>query len=69
MKIRAGNRFDSRYQIRIAQALASKGAHVYVNGRTQERVDAAMVAIRSHATTARVDGIAAEFQVRPVLRL
>ena len=45
----------------IAQALASEGAHVYVNGRTQERVDAAMVAIRSHATTARVDGIAADF--------
>jgi len=31
----------------IAKSLASEGAHVYVNGRTQERVDAAMAAIRS----------------------
>jgi NAD(P)-dependent dehydrogenase (short-subunit alcohol dehydrogenase family) len=45
----------------IAKALASEGAHVYVNGRTQERVDAAMAAIRSHAATAEVDGIAADF--------
>lgn len=45
----------------IAKMLASEGAHVYVNGRTQERVDAAMTAIRSHAATARVDGIAADF--------
>jgi NAD(P)-dependent dehydrogenase (short-subunit alcohol dehydrogenase family) len=45
----------------IAKALASEGAHVYVNGRTQERVDAAMSAIRSHAGTAGVDGIAADF--------
>jgi NAD(P)-dependent dehydrogenase (short-subunit alcohol dehydrogenase family) len=45
----------------IARSLANEGAHVYVNGRTQERVDAAMRAIRSHAATAKVDGIAAEF--------
>jgi len=45
----------------IAKALASEGAHVYVNGRTQQRVDAAMAAIRSHAATAKVDGIAADF--------
>jgi NAD(P)-dependent dehydrogenase (short-subunit alcohol dehydrogenase family) len=45
----------------IAKALASEGAHVYVNGRTQQRVDAAMAAIRSHAVTAKVDGIAADF--------
>src|SRR5258708_16190595 len=32
----------------IAKALASEGAHVYVNGRTQQRVDAATAAIRSH---------------------
>jgi len=43
----------------IAQALASEGAHVYVNGRTQERVDAAVAAIRSHA--GKVDGIVADF--------
>jgi NAD(P)-dependent dehydrogenase (short-subunit alcohol dehydrogenase family) len=32
-----------------------------VNGRTQERVNAAMAAIRSNAATAKVDGIAADF--------
>ena len=44
----------------IAKSLASEGAHVYVNGRTQERADAAVAAIRSHAAT-RVDGIASDF--------
>jgi len=32
-----------------------------VNGRTQKRVDAAMAAIRSHATPAKVYGTAADF--------
>ena len=45
----------------IAQSLAREGAHVYVNGRTQERVDTAMAAIRSQAETDRVDGIVADF--------
>jgi len=45
----------------IAKSLASEGAHVYLNGRTQERVDAATAAIRSHAATAEVDGIVADF--------
>lgn len=45
----------------IARALATEGAHVYVNGRTQERVDAAVAAIRSHAATIKVDGIVADF--------
>lgn len=45
----------------IAKSLASEGAHVYVNGRTQRRVDAAIAAIRSHAARASVDGIAADF--------
>jgi len=45
----------------IAKSLASEGAHVYVNGRTQERVDAAVAAIGPHAAPARVDGIAADF--------
>src|SRR5947208_3895535 len=45
----------------IARSLASEGAHVYVNGRTQVRVDAAVAAIRSSATKAKVDGIAADF--------
>jgi NAD(P)-dependent dehydrogenase (short-subunit alcohol dehydrogenase family) len=44
-----------------AKSLASEGAHVYVNGRTQQRVDAAVAAIRSHAAAAKVDGIAADF--------
>jgi len=45
----------------IAQSLAIEGAHVYVNGRTQKRVDAAMAAIRSNVARAKVDGIAADF--------
>jgi NAD(P)-dependent dehydrogenase (short-subunit alcohol dehydrogenase family) len=45
----------------IARSLASEGAQVYVNGRTQQRVDAAMARIRSHAAMARVDGIVADF--------
>ncbi|PYX25378.1 MAG: oxidoreductase, partial [Acidobacteria bacterium] len=45
----------------IAKSLTSEGAHVHVNGRTQERVDAAVKAIRSHAAAGKVDGIAADF--------
>ena len=45
----------------IARSLASEGAHVFLNGRTQERVDAAVAAIRSHAATTKVDGIVADF--------
>jgi NAD(P)-dependent dehydrogenase (short-subunit alcohol dehydrogenase family) len=45
----------------IARSLATEGAHVYVNGRTQRRVDAAIAAIRSHAAGVKVDGIAADF--------
>ena len=45
----------------IARSLASEGAHVYLNGRTQERVDAAVAAIRAHASAGRVDGIVADF--------
>ena len=41
----------------IARALAAEG----VNGRTQERVDAAVAAIRSQAATIKADGIAADF--------
>src|SRR5258708_6172924 len=40
----------------IARALASEGAHVYLNGRTQERVNAAMAAIRSNTAAGKVDG-------------
>jgi NAD(P)-dependent dehydrogenase (short-subunit alcohol dehydrogenase family) len=45
----------------IARAVAAEGAHVYVNGRTQERVDAAVAAIRSQGATVKVDGIVADF--------
>src|SRR5271155_849982 len=45
----------------IARSLAIEGAHIYVNGRTQERVNAAMAAIRSQAAGVKVDGIAADF--------
>jgi NAD(P)-dependent dehydrogenase (short-subunit alcohol dehydrogenase family) len=45
----------------IARSLASEGAHVYVNGRTQQRVDAAVAAIRSYAASVKVDGIATDF--------
>ena len=45
----------------IARSLANEGAHVYVNGRTRERVDAAIAAIRKEASTNRVDGIVADF--------
>ena len=45
----------------IARALAIEGAHVYVNGRTQKRVDWAVAAIRSEAKTTKVDGIIADF--------
>jgi NAD(P)-dependent dehydrogenase (short-subunit alcohol dehydrogenase family) len=45
----------------IGQALAAEGAHVYVNGRTRERVDAAVAAVRSKVSGAKVDGIVADF--------
>ncbi len=45
----------------IAQSLAGEGAHVYVNGRTQQRVGEALVAIRSQVDAAKVDGIVADF--------
>jgi NAD(P)-dependent dehydrogenase (short-subunit alcohol dehydrogenase family) len=45
----------------IAKSLSSEGALVYVNGRTRPRVDAAIAAIRSHASVVKVDGIAADF--------
>ena len=45
----------------IAQSLAKEGAVVYVNGRTQDRVDAAIAAVLSHVPTARINGIVADF--------
>jgi len=45
----------------IAESLASERAHVYVNGRTQKRVDVAVASIRSQVSGAKVDGIVADF--------
>jgi NAD(P)-dependent dehydrogenase (short-subunit alcohol dehydrogenase family) len=44
----------------IAQSLAAEGAHVYLNGRTQKRVDAAVAAIRSQTAANKVEGIIAD---------
>ena len=43
-----------------AQLMAAEGARVVVNGRTQERVDAALETIRRKASNADVVGIAAD---------
>jgi NAD(P)-dependent dehydrogenase (short-subunit alcohol dehydrogenase family) len=45
----------------IAKSLAREAAHVYVNGRTQQRVDTAIAAIHSDVANAKIDGIAADF--------
>jgi NAD(P)-dependent dehydrogenase (short-subunit alcohol dehydrogenase family) len=45
----------------IAQALAREGAHVWINGRTQQRVDAAIASLKSGVHSAKIDGIAADF--------
>lgn len=45
----------------IAQSLAREGVHVWVNGRTQRRVDEAIAAIPLQAETHVVHGIAADF--------
>ena len=45
----------------IAQSIAKEGAHVYINGRTQARVDVAIATIRSHVATAKIEGIVADF--------
>lgn len=47
----------------IAHSLANEGAHVYLNGRTQQGVDAALAAIRSQVETAQLDGIVADFSI------
>src|SRR5246127_2119487 len=44
-----------------ARSLAKEGAHVYLNGRTQARVDSAIRAIRSEIANVQVDGIEADF--------
>jgi NAD(P)-dependent dehydrogenase (short-subunit alcohol dehydrogenase family) len=45
----------------IAQSLANEGAHVTINGRTQQRVDSALATIRQQNPAAQLDGIAADF--------
>jgi NAD(P)-dependent dehydrogenase (short-subunit alcohol dehydrogenase family) len=45
----------------VAKALAAEGAHVYVNGRTRARVDAAIDAIRPYSKSAKVEGVVADF--------
>jgi NAD(P)-dependent dehydrogenase (short-subunit alcohol dehydrogenase family) len=45
----------------IARMLAIEGAHVYLNGRTQERVDTAIREIRRHSDALKVDGVVADF--------
>ena len=45
----------------IARSLAREGAQVVVNGRTQQRVDAAVAESRAQVAGAKVDGIAADF--------
>jgi NAD(P)-dependent dehydrogenase (short-subunit alcohol dehydrogenase family) len=42
----------------IALGLAREGAHVFVNGRTQPRVDAAIKGIREEVPNAQVEGFA-----------
>src|SRR5258708_29552108 len=44
----------------IAEALAREGAHVIVNGRTEERVEQAIKSIRSSHPPAKVEGLAAD---------
>ena len=45
----------------IARSLGREGAHVFVNGRTRQRVDTAINTIRSSFSGAAVDGIEADF--------
>jgi NAD(P)-dependent dehydrogenase (short-subunit alcohol dehydrogenase family) len=45
----------------IARSLAAEGATVYVNGRTTERIDAAVASIISETGNANVKGISADF--------
>lgn len=45
----------------IVRSLAAEGAQVYLNGRTQQRIDAALGTVRAELPAARVEGIAADF--------
>lgn len=45
----------------IAKQLAAEGAQVVVNGRTQQRVDAAVASIKQETGNTQVSGIIADF--------
>lgn len=45
----------------IAQSLAAEGALVWINGRSQERIDAAIATIRQAHPKAKVQGVVADF--------
>lgn len=45
----------------IAKQLAAEGTHVYINGRTQSRIDTAAEKIKNEAPDGQIDGIAADF--------
>lgn len=45
----------------IAKSLADEGAYVYLNGRTQARVDAGVLSLRSNNRSAEVEAIVADF--------
>src|SRR6202012_4545712 len=47
----------------IAKSLAAEGAQVIVNGRTKQRVDAAIESIKSATGNDRVTGVIADFSV------
>lgn len=45
----------------IAQTLAGEGCHVIINGRTEHRINAAIVEINTHHPEAKLTGLAADF--------
>jgi NAD(P)-dependent dehydrogenase (short-subunit alcohol dehydrogenase family) len=47
----------------IAKSLAAEGAQVIVNGRTQQRVDAAVASIKAATGNDKVTGVIADFSV------
>ena len=53
----------------IAEGLAAEGALVWVNGRTQARVDAALAAIRKAVPKAEVKGVAGDLATAEGARL
>jgi NAD(P)-dependent dehydrogenase (short-subunit alcohol dehydrogenase family) len=45
----------------IARSLAAEGAHVYLNGRSHQRVNKAMAEIRQRAPHSQIEGIVGDF--------